>query len=173
MYQEYKFTRQFSTLIYKKLKKLRPDIHLTMYDQNYDCYQVVGKKKSGPDPNFKAYDYVLEVHFNATIDSLKDSYGDGRCKGVGLYVNAAKADTTIERNILTAVTKASGLPVRDTGLWRSAGLLNARTCQGLGVSYGLLETAFIDDRDDMTVYNKKKSDMAAAVAQAISDYFPN
>lgn len=173
LYQEFNFTREFSTLIYKKLKKLRPDINLVMYDQNYDCYQVIAKKKSGPDPNFKAYDYVLEVHFNATIESMKDSSGDGVCKGVGIYVNAAKKNTAIDKSILAAVTQASGLPVRDTGLWLSPGLLNAKTCQSLGVSYGLLETAFIDDKDDMTVYSKKKSDMASAVAKAISDYFSN
>ena len=69
--------------------------------------------------------------------------------------------------------QAAGLPIwgRGDGIFRSSGLLNARTCQGMNVPYGLLETAFIDDRDDMTLYNSRKKQMAKAVAVAIKDYF--
>lgn len=174
-YQEYKFTRQFSSLIYKYLTESRSDLHVTMYDQNYDCYQVIAGKKQGPDPNFKAYDYVLEIHFNATGTSAKDLGGNGSYKGIGIYVNSAKKDTTLDRKIVSSVSQAAQFPIwgRGTGLFTSSGLLNAKTCQGLGVSYGLLETAFIDDKDDMTLYNSKKEIMAEAAANAISEYFPN
>ena len=56
-------------------------------------------------------------------------------------------------------------------LFRSSGLFNAKTCQSKGVSYGLLETAFIDDKDDMEYYNKNKEAMAKAVANALVSYF--
>lgn len=172
-YREDLLTRQFSTLIYNQLKSTAPGMSVTMYDQNYDCYQVLAGQKTGPKPNFKAYDYVLEIHFNATGYSEKDSNGNGSCKGTCIYVNSAKTDTTLDARIVAAVTKAAGLPIRGggTGVMRSSGLLNARTVQGQGVSYGLLETVYIDDRDDITVYNKYKKAMAKAAATAIREYF--
>lgn len=172
-YYEYKLTREFSSLILAKLNATTTNLAITMYDQNYDCYQVVAGKKKGPEPEFTKYDYVLEVHFNATAESSKDSKGDGKYKGVGMYVNSSKKNTTIDKNIVASVSKATGFPVwgRGTGIFTSSGLLNARTCQAKGVSYGLLETAFIDDKDDITFYHKNKDAMAQAVANAIVAYF--
>lgn len=172
-YREEKFTRQFTKLIYQQLRKINPDLRVTMYDQNYNCYEVVAGHKQGPAPNFKNYRYVLEIHFNATAVSGKDLRGDGKYKGVGMYVNSRKKNTQIDKKIVSAVSKASGLPIwgRGTGIFTSSGLLNAKTCQGLGISYGLLETAFIDDKDDMVLYNKKKQEMAKAVASVLSSYF--
>lgn len=173
IYYEQNLTREFATLIQKQLKAIAPGISVTMYDQNYNCYQVMSGRSSGPKVDYKQYDYVLEVHFNATTDSLKDSTGDGRCKGVGMYVNSAKQNTAIDEQIVAAVAQAAGYPIwgGTRGISRAPLLYNARTAQGLGVSYGLLETAFIDDRDDMKVYTSKKKQMAKAVATAIRQYF--
>lgn len=175
VYREDQYTRQFATLIYNDLREINPDLNVVMYDQKYDCYQVVAGRKSGPAPNFKQYDYVLEIHFNATGTASKDLSGDGNYKGVGMYVNSAKRDTTIDKKIVAALSAAANFPIwgRDTGIFTSSGLLNAKTCQGQGVSYGLLETAFIDDKDDMILYNSKKNEMAKAVATAINSYFMN
>ncbi len=172
-YREDNLTREFAKLIYQQFSTVSPGVNVTLYDQNYDCYQVLSGKKSGPKPDFKMYDYVLEVHFNATVASGKDASGDGSYKGTGMYVNSAKKDTTIDKKIVAAVAKAGGLPIwgRGTGIFPSSTLFNARTLQAMGVSYGLLETVFIDDRDDMNAYNKNKNAMAKAVAQVIGDYF--
>lgn len=172
-YYEYKLTREFATLIHTKLNALGSNLSITMYDQNYDCYSVVAGHKKGPEPEFTKYDYVLEVHFNATAESSKDSKGDGKYKGIGMYVNSSKKKTTIDKNIVASVAKATGFKVwgGGTGIMTSSGLLNARTCQAKGVSYGLLETAFIDDKDDITFYRKHKDEMAQAVASAIAAYF--
>lgn len=172
-YREDLLTRELTTLIYKQLTSIAPGLNVVMYDQNYDCYQVMSGKKAGPKPDLKLYDYVLEVHFNATDNPLKDPNGNGACKGTSMYVNASKADTKIDEQIVAAVAKAGGLPIwgGGTGISRSAGLFNARTCQAQGVSYGLLETLFIDDYDDIKVYNKSKKAMAKAVATVIKNYF--
>ncbi len=197
-YYEYKKTREFATLIYNDLKSATSRLAVTMYDQNYDCYQQNAKtlgsaganisftgsgakkakvlaaiQKSSTVPDFTQYDYVLEIHFNATAESSKDSKGDGTQKGIGMYINSYKAKTyssyAIDRSIVSAVAKQTGFAIwgRGNGIFKSDGLLNAKTCQELGVSYGLLETAFIDDKDDMTFYNKNKDAMAKAVAEAI------
>lgn len=171
-YYEYKLTREFASLIEKKLKAGSSSISVTMYNQSYDCYQVLSGKKKGPKPDLKKYDYVLEIHFNATAVASKDSKGDGKVKGVGMYVNSAKKKTTLDQNIVKAVSK-TGFKIwgGGTGIFKSSGLFNAKTCQGKGVSYGLLETAFIDDKDDITFYNKNKDKMAQAVANAIISYY--
>ncbi len=170
-YQEDRLTREFASLICKQMQKVAPEISVVLYDQNYDCYQVLSNKKSGPKPNFKAYDYVLEIHFNASYS--KDPGGNGVRKGSSIYINASKQNTVIDQKIVAAVARAGGLPIwgGGTGLMRSSGLFNAKTLQAMGVSYGLLETAFIDDRDDMDAYSSKKTEMAKAAATAIADYF--
>ena len=169
-YQEYQYTRQFANLIYQSLKNRSPKMTVTLYDQNYDCYQVVAGKAQGPSPHFEAYDYVLEIHFNATAVSVKDLKGDGAYKGVGIYVNSAKKDYTLDARIVNAVVK-TGFKQWGAGVFASSGLLNAKTCQAKGVSYGLLETAFIDDRDDMKFYLNHRNAMAKTVADTILDYF--
>lgn len=169
-YYEYQYTREFAKLIYNALSGA--NLHVTLYDQNYDLYQVMSGKKSGPIPNLKDYDYVLEIHFNATAAASKDLKGDGNFKGVGMYINSGKKNYTIDKNIVAAVAK-TGFKVwgGGTGIFKSSGLFNAKTCQAKGVSYGLLETAFIDDKDDMDYYNKNKEAMAKAVANALVSYF--
>lgn len=169
-YREDVLTREFSTLIAQQLRTINPNLNIVMYDQNYDCYQVVAKKKAGPDPEFKKYDYVLEIHFNATVASGKDPKGDGVYKGIGMYVNSAKKDTSIDRSIVASVANRTGFRVwgGGTGIFTSSGLLNARTCQQAGVSYGLLETAFIDDKDDISFYHTNKNTMAQAVAEGLN-----
>jgi len=170
-YYEYLCTREFASLIKQKLSEYSA-VNVTLYNQNYDLYQVMSGKKSGPIPKLTDYDYVLEIHFNATGYSNKDQKGDGAYKGVGMYVNSAKKDTLIDRKIVKAISN-TGFPIwgRGNGIFASSGLFNAKTCQNKGVSYGLLETAFIDDKDDMMFYNKNKEKMAAAVASAIASYF--
>jgi glucan-binding YG repeat protein len=170
---EYLYTREFATLIYNALNAVGGNLKVTMYDQNYDCYQVLSGKKVGPVPVLTDYDYVLEVHFNATVEASKDSKGDGKQKGTGMYVNSEKKDYKIDRDIIAAIANQTGFKVwgGGAGIFASSGLFNAKTCQQKGVSYGLLETAFIDDRDDMEFYNNHKNAMAQAVAGAIRDYF--
>ncbi len=192
--QEAKYTREFAKLIYKKLSA-NPSVEVDFYKNgslSYDCYQqqsatlraagllskLTGsgsvkkqvKKAIAANPNipvFTDYDYVLEVHFNAKVN--KDPQGDGSYTGIGFYVNSRKTRCTLEWNILRNV-QALGFKIW-AGVCTSPNLLNARVCQELGVSYGLLETAFIDDGDDMTFYSKNKNKMAQQVASTILSYF--
>lgn len=196
---ESNYTRQFAKLIYNQLKS-SGKVNVTYYKNgstSYDCYQqnaktfgssglnisskitgkgtaksqvVAGIKTNSNIPTFTDYDYVLEIHFNATIESAKDPNGDGSYKGVGFYINSYKKKYTLEKNIVSAITKL-GFKQWGAGVFASSTLFNARICQELGVDYGLLETAFIDDGDDMTFYTKNKSKMAKAVANAIDAYF--
>ena len=121
-------------------------------------------------PKIYEYDYVLEVHFNAKVE--KTTTKDGRLYGTGFYVNSYKKDTTLERNIVTKF-RSLGLPTwgGGNGMFYSTDLVNAKVCTEEGVNYGLLETCFIDDADDMAFYESHKNAMAKAAAQAISAYY--
>ncbi len=202
--KEYKKTREFAKLIYNKLKA-SGKVNVTLYKNgstSYDMYQqnvktlgssganlstkITGKgkikkkvaaamKKNSNLPVLTNYDYVLEVHFNATGTASKDISGDGSYKGFGFYINSYKSKTGLEKNIVRAIKKLGfsiwGGSSKGTGVSVSSTLFNARICQELGVSYALVETAFIDDKDDMKFYNKKKSAMASAIANAIVAYY--
>lgn len=167
-YEEYRLTREFAKLIYGFLTRTKLDV--TLYDQRYDLFQILTKQKNGPVPVLTDYDYVLEVHFNAM--EHPDLRGNGSYMGCGMMINSAKKDYQIDRNIIRALAK-TGFAIwgREDGIFTSSGLVNARTCQSKGVSYGLLETAFIDDKDDMTFYLTHKKIMAKAVSDAIESYF--
>ena len=195
--QEYLYTRKFARLIYKKLVA-GGKVDVTYYmngSTSYDLYQrnkaalgsltagITGGgsassrvkaalKASSAAANVWEYDYVLEVHFNATAAASKDEKGNGVRKGFGIYVNSGKSakqrklDSRIVANM-----RGIGSTIWGGGVVSSSTLLNARICNELGVNYSLIETAFIDDRDDMKFYKSKKSSMADAVAKAIESYF--
>lgn len=197
-YSEAEYTRDFGTRIYYQLKKsgkVNVDIFdksLDMFQQNRDIlnsYYVNGntlqrritgsgkyKKKTyntlrkySRIPDAMKYDYVLEIHFNAA--GVKDYYGNGRMIGVSSYVNSYKNNTSLERKIVYALHDL-GLPIwAGTPVFASSTLLNCRVYNEMGVSYSLLETCFIDDRDDMNFYRKHKNKMAKAVANTIIDHF--
>ncbi|MCD8015122.1 MAG: N-acetylmuramoyl-L-alanine amidase [Lachnospiraceae bacterium] len=170
-YYEYKLTRELTSLIYNDLTSSDADIAVDMYDQDYNMYYVMYNyyyhgKKYGPIVSWADYDYVLEVHFNA---AAYDTSGDGSYTGVDMLVHKSKSDTSIDTAILQAV-KSTGISYH-SGLCRRSDLFNMKRCYANGVSYGLLETCFIDDKDDVTFYNKNKKKIAQAVADAILDSF--
>ena len=189
--QESVKTREFAKLLYKKLK-LAGNVNVTYLkngSSDYDLYQrnsatlgglsitgtgankkavVNAMRKSSNIPDLTEYDYVIEVHFNATAVQNKDEGGNGSYKGFMIYVNQNKsnADRAVDRGIISAV-KGLNFKIFGNGVESSSGLYNARVCQEVGVNYSLIETAFIDDADDMSFYNKNKDKMAEAIAKAI------
>lgn len=198
--QEYLKNREFAALIYSRLRKVS-GLQVEYYQNGstaYDMYQrnaralgsissyAGGIKGNGAlrsqvksllrygkgCPNLWEYDYVLEVHFNATGYSAKDEGGNGTMKGFGIYINQNKSSSMqkIDRAMVRGIA-GTGAQIwgRGSGLFGSATLLNARVCQELGVNYSLIETCFIDDRDDMNFYASHKKRMSRAIVSAISD----
>lgn len=198
------YTRVFAKLIIEKLKAkasvdqeyyLNGDINRSMYSLHARYLNGVtftgnGKNKEKVLSVLKAhptdlvdltqYDYVLEIHFNATGYAAKDVGGDGNYKGLGFYMSTARTsigDTVLEKKVAAGIrdlgfrlwgggilnwTNSSGIP---------GDLYNMKVCRELGVKYALLETAFIDDKDDMTFFNNNKDKMAQVVADAIASVY--
>lgn len=192
-YVESEYTRDFGGRVFEALKK-NAAVNVYIFNTSLDMYQQMKSALSGvsgvtgsgskkmavksaikknsniPDPT--KYDYVLEIHFNATAVSAKDPDGDGKKKGTGTYVNSYKsaANRKIDAAIINSLNSC-GLNTWGSGVYGSSGLLNAKVYQELGVNYSLLETCFIDDKDDMIFYLNNRDAMAAAVAGTIVDYF--
>ncbi len=167
-YQESNYTRQFADLVYNALES-SGKVNVTMYDQNYDWYQVNSGKASGPKITWSDYDFILEIHFNASAESSKDYTGNGSQKGMGIYVHSSSSSQTVDKKIISTVNSKTGFKIwgGGTGIFTDSSLLNPRLAEQNGIPYGLLETAFIDDYDDMSFYNKNKNSMASAVADGI------
>lgn len=197
--RESDLTREIGPMIAQALANQNV-VNVDLYNKDYDCYKQVlntlnsvkvgsktlqatitgtgayltktvnALKKNSKLPDFRHYDYVLEVHFNAK--TVKDEDGDGQLTGTGMMMNIRKKNRQIDSAIVKGIS-STGMPVwgRATGFFPSSGLLNARVMQEIGVNYSLLETCFIDDGDDMKFYNAHKTEIAGAVATAISNYF--
>jgi len=114
--------------------------------------------------DFGNYGYVLEIHFNACINDAK---GDGKTTGTEIFVTKAEKTTGAETKIVQAIA-AFGL--KNRGVKRKNFTVIARA-KAAGASSALLETCFIDDKDDMRIYSSQKAQIAAAVANAVAVQF--
>lgn len=154
--QEADYTRELATLIQSAIGTKAA---VTMYNQNKNCYT---QSKAGKVPTYRKYDFTLEVHFNAK--TRKDPNGDGSYTGTGGYIHPKNAGRSIAREIIDQIV---ALGFKKWLLAESTGLLNLNRAQEQGAKYFLLETAFIDDGDDMKFYNARKAKFAKAIAQGI------
>ena len=110
------------------------------------------------------YGYVLEVHFNSGAADLK---GNGRTTGTEIYVTTAEKTVGVETKIVQSI---AALGFKNRGVKRTNFTVIYRA-KAAGASSALLEVCFIDDKDDMSAYAAKKTQIAAAVANAIATQF--
>ena len=113
---------------------------------------------------FVGYDYVLEVHFNA---GACDTKGNGKTTGVEILLptrNTPK-NQSLEKQLVKAV---ASIGFKNRGV-KVAQLKVINTASVAGVSASLLEVCFIDDKDDMLLYSKKKAAIASVLAQVFID----
>lgn len=155
--QEAFYTRELATMIQRRIGV---GLAVDMYDQGKNCYSY---SKAGQVPNYAAYDAVLEIHFNAK--SKKDENGDGKFTGIGAYCHPDNAGGRDIAEKIVAAVVALGF-----GKWQvshSTSLHNLNKAQKDGTKYLLLETAFIDDGDDMAWYTANKARVAQAIAKTL------
>lgn len=158
-YKEADLTRELLKLIKSKLSKFA---EVSVFDTNKNPYTYLKTNSY----NFKKYDYVFEIHFNA---AAYDRSGDGKTTGTEILVHPNEKKVTVEENILKRI---EALGFRNRGVKVRYNLQNMNIIKGnQNVSYALLETCFIDDKDDMALYEKKKEAVAYAVAEGIAEGF--
>ena len=154
--QEADYTRELAKMV---KTAIGTRLNVTLYDTNKNCYT---QSKKGNVPDYSQYDMTVEIHFNAKAKA--DPKGDGRFTGVGGYIHPNNKGKDIARKIIDQIVD---LGFKEWLLDTSTGLLNLNRAQAQGAKYFLLETAFIDDGDDMKFYTANKENFACAIAQGI------
>lgn len=155
-YKEATETITMVKLIEKELKKYA-DVDLYPTDRNAfkdfknGCLKV----------NFSKYDYVLEIHFNSCVNDIT---GDGKTTGTEIFVVNSQSDTDIEKSLTDSVAKFG---LHNRGVKRlNWSVINK--AHNAGARSSLLEICFIDDADDMKIYNANKANIAKEIAKVFA-----
>lgn len=125
----------------------------------YDCTVNDGKNKSDvlskivKKCNSHTVDLDISIHFNSGVNDKK---GNGKNTGTEAYVYSANSKAkTYAENIVKAISE---LGYKNRGVKYSTSLYVLKHTKAPCV---LLEVCFVDDRDDISIYDYRK------VAQAI------
>ena len=159
-YTEAVETRKMANAVAPLLRKYGFEVEI--YDQSKDAYKVVTQGGSLP---LAGVSYVLEFHLNSAANDPK---GNGVTTGTEIFVHTNEKGVTVEQAILWRVC---ALGFKNRGVKRRSGLAVLKHVFKRGVSHALIETCFIDDKDDMTLYGNKFNQIAQAIADGIAAGF--
>ena len=153
-YQEATLVREIAP----KLKNILSNYaEVTLFDPNKNMYKYL---KAGNSFNFKEFDYVFELHFNAF---------NGKASGTEILVHDSEKGTSVEQLIVDNIAQ---LGFNNRGVKKRSDLQNMNICKRVqGVSYALLEICFIDVLGDINLHNSKKHDIIEAISKGIIDGF--
>lgn len=154
-YQEAKLTRDVVAMLKPLLEQYGAIVGV--YPTSRNAYADRNGKLTA-NANFKAYDYVLEIHFNSAAN---DKSGNGYTTGVECFWGNRGSSTGVEQPITSRIAKL-GFRQRQN---RAGQLYVINLSTSYGVKANLLEICFLDDADDMRLFLKNKQ----AVVQAIAD----
>lgn len=159
-YQEATETRKMANAVAPLLKAYGVDVD--MYDQSKNAYDVLRYGGSMP---LSGVDYVIEFHLNAGVG---DTGGNGSTTGTEILVDTSEGGTSVEEKMLARIC---ALGFKSRGVKRRNDLLVQNTVTNAGISHALIETCFVDDKDDMTLYAAKFDDIAQAIADGVAEGF--
>ena len=154
-------------LVRELLPKIKSNLdsysNVTVFDTSKNMYRHL---KNGNAFDFSPFNYVFELHFNAGLsDSAKN---DGKITGTEILVHTDESGISVEEKIVKNIAE---LGFKNRGVKRRNNLQNMNIIHRKGISYALLETCFIDDSDDIKLYNSKKESVALAISNGIIDGF--
>ncbi len=166
-YQEANLTRELRNLI-KSAADKEGVLCDTAPDRNHYNYF-----KNGGAYDVSAYNYVLEIHFNASV--IVDLEGNGIIKGSMVYIDQSEKGHSVEDAILQELYLLGSRQAWDgvvvTQRQYTNGLMVQNYIRSQGISHAVLETCFISDRDDMDWYQTNKSEIAAGIVRGIKRGF--
>lgn len=150
-YKESDLTIEF---VLKLKEYLQSYMEVDVYDVNKNAFSDYVNGLFTIDTN---YDYMLEVHFNAFNTS---AYGSE------IYITTNEKNQTVEEGIMSIMEEYfvnRGVKVNNFSV--------IKRVKDLGISSALLEVCFIDNKNDMTIYQNNKDSIINNVAQAIKNGF--
>ena len=151
-YKESEITRDFGRRLYKKMKS--NGIDTVLYDTSKNAYSELCKNSKSII--FKGYDIVLELHVNSSLTN--DYKGNGKNIGTEIFVPSLSND--IKNNYAQKIVKAIadvGLKNRGVKLGKFK-VINTAYSSGVKNAF-LLELFFINDKDDLLLYQKNQTKM--------------
>lgn len=157
-YREENLTRELGKIVIEMLKKEGHTIYdCTVDKSSNNAQQLIDRVNKA---NKQPLDLFVSIHFNACVNDVK---GDGRTTGteVLLHSMSSKAKPYAER----IVKKIANLGLKNRGVKTH----NAYVLKHTKAPALLIETCFIDDRDDMNVYLKNPRKFAKAIVEGILD----
>lgn len=156
-YEEANETVRIVKMLDERLQDCGIDTVVYPYERNAfkDCNRGLGLQV-----DFSGCDYVLEVHLNS---GRGDETGDDSIGGTEIYVTPREATTGTENLILEYMEE---LGYRNRGV-KAENFLVINKVKNLGVSSALLETCFVDDVDDMELYENTFDETISAIARGI------
>lgn len=159
-YKEAIETRRMVTAVAPLLRQYGFDV--SIYDQSKDAYKIITQGGSIP---LDGISYVLEFHLNSAAN---DSQGNGKTTGTEIFIHTHESGITVEQAILKHIC---ALGFTNRGVKRSSGLAVLKHVFNRGVSHALVETCFIDDKDDMRLYSQKFNNIVEAIANGVAEGF--
>lgn len=103
----------------------------------------------------KGYDSITELHFNSF---------NGSARGTEVLIQSSLTADQGDKAILSALSHY--FPNR--GIKKVDWLYNAKESKNYGYSYRLVEVAFIDNEEDMAIFESKKEEIAKGLVSAIT-----
>lgn len=151
-YKEAELTREIVALL-KPTLSWYADV--TIFDTSKNAYKFL---TNGGKFDFSAFDYVLELHLNAGADDKNN-----KVTGSEIYITTTEKGYAVESAIL-ANLKELGFKNRGVKRKNFTVIYKAKKA---GPSSALLELCFIDDKDDMKLYQTRKNEVINAIASGI------
>lgn len=159
LYKESELTRIAAAGVLKALTAA--GISAAQYDEGRNAYYDYQSGNLKKNANFGSYDYVLEIHFNA---GANNPAGNGKTTGVEIYYPSAGEKSGYEEKLLDAISRI-GFTRRKAAAGKFA-VIN--TAARAGVKANLLEICFIDDADDIRLWNRETQKICEAISSAIA-----
>ena len=153
--RERDLTREMTINIKSYLDKY---CNVDIYPQDRNAYKDV--VNGNVAVNASKYDYVFEIHFNAF---------NGNAYGSEVYVTSREEGITEEQEIMKAMSKYYRLRDNDKifdGV-KVTDFAVINYFKRKGVSSSLLETCFIDNKNDMNIYNDNKKTIAEDIVKSL------
>lgn len=164
-YQEANLTRELTKLIKKAADTQGLDCDIAPDRNHYSFFKAGGRY------DVTRYNYVLEVHFNAS--ETTDPHGDGRMRGTMFYIDKSEKGHSVEDAILRKLREIGtvqawdGVVVTQRQENYKNGLMVQNAIRSQGVSHAVLETCFITDWDDMAWYQARKTLISTKIIEGI------
>ena len=155
-YKEQNLTRELGELVTQMLEREGHTVVNCTVDKSYNNSQQL--KDRVILANRQKLDLFVSIHFNACVN---DQVGNGKTTGteVLVYSTTSKAKPYADR----IVKNISNLGLKNRGVKTH----NAYVLKNTNAPALLIETCFIDDRDDMNIYLKSPKNVAKAIVEGI------